>query len=174
METIRTNDLQFDRENPRLAEYGVTARTNDQEIVQILWDVMDVRELVQSISASGYFDYEPLIVAVERKKNVVIEGNRRLAAVRVLLDPSIVDSAGYAIPKLSRRDRDALEELPVIFNSREEAWRFLGFKHVNGPAKWSSYAKARYIAEVHSVYHVPLVDIAEQIGDRHQTVQRLY
>ncbi|NOZ39176.1 MAG: hypothetical protein GXP24_02980, partial [Planctomycetes bacterium] len=50
----------------------------------------------------------------------------------------------------------------------------LGFKHVNGPAKWSSYAKAKYIADVHKTYKIPLADIAEQIGDRHKTVQRLY
>ena len=53
-------------------------------------------------------------------------------------------------------------------------WRFLGFKHVNGPAKWTSFAKAIYIAEVHREYNVPLADIAEQIGDRHKTVQRLF
>ncbi|MEI6783100.1 MAG: hypothetical protein WCQ21_19510, partial [Verrucomicrobiota bacterium] len=49
-----------------------------------------------------------------------------------------------------------------------------GFKHVNGPAKWTSYAKAEYIAEVHRSYRVSLADIANQIGDRHRTVQRLY
>ena len=43
-----------------------------------------------------------------------------------------------------------------------------------GPAKWSSYAKAEYIAEVHRSFGVPLSDIARQIGDRHKTVERLY
>ena len=66
-----------------------------------------------------------------------------------------------------------LKELPVIISNRKESWRYLGFKHVNGPAKWSSYAKAAYIAEVHRKYKVPLADIANQIGDRHNTVQRL-
>jgi hypothetical protein len=64
--------------------------------------------------------------------------------------------------------------LPTISSSREIAWRFLGFKHVNGPAKWSSYAKAAYISTVHKTYGIPLADIANQIGDRHNTVQRLY
>ena len=58
--------------------------------------------------------------------------------------------------------------------SRENAWRYLGFKHVNGPAKWSSYAKAKYIADVHSKYFVSLAQIAQQIGDGHRTVQRLF
>ncbi len=167
-------NLHFDRQNPRLAEYGITSRTTDEEIVSVLWDAMDVRELVQSIAASGYFDHEPLIVAEEHGKQIVIEGNRRLAAVRVLLNPSLVESTSYQIPALKKQDLGKLEQLPVVRDSRADSWRYLGFKHVNGPAKWSSYAKAKYIADVHQKYDVSLEDIAEQIGDRHQTVQRLY
>ncbi|MCH7727955.1 MAG: ParB N-terminal domain-containing protein [Planctomycetes bacterium] len=174
MDTVSIEDLHFDRENPRLAEYGVTSKTKDDEILQILWDTMDVRELVQSISASGYFPHEPLIVAKEKQEKIVIEGNRRLAAVRVLLDPSKVETTGWKIPRLSGPKLKKLQELPVIYESRSDAWRYLGFKHVNGPAKWSSYAKAKYIVDVQSKYKVSLVDIADQIGDRHQTVQRLY
>ena len=59
-------------------------------------------------------------------------------------------------------------------DTREDAWRHLGFKHVNGPAKWSSYAKSLYIADVHRNYGIKLEDIAKQIGDTHRTVQRLF
>ena len=174
MELVKTSELHFDRQNPRLAEYGIHLKTSDEEIIAILWDAMDVRELVQSIAASGFFHHEPLIVAKENRKLIVIEGNRRLAAVRVLLAPSLVDSANYDIPKLTKANRERLQSLPVVHESRADAWRYLGFKHVNGPAKWSSYAKAKYISDVHTAYSVSLADIAEQIGDRHQTVQRLY
>jgi hypothetical protein len=64
--------------------------------------------------------------------------------------------------------------LPVIRTTRRDAWQYLGFKHVNGPAKWESYSKAQYIAQVHNDFGVPLDEIARQIGDRHRTVQRLY
>ena len=53
-------------------------------------------------------------------------------------------------------------------------WRYIGFKHVNGPAVWDAMGKAIYIAKVHNEYGVGLDDIARQIGDRHSTVQRLY
>ena len=62
----------------------------------------------------------------------------------------------------------------MLIGTRQDSWRHLGFKHVNGPAKWGSYAKSRYIADVHRKYDVPLDDIARQIGDTHRTVQRLY
>lgn len=167
-------NLHFDYMNPRLAEFGITKNTPEKEILAILWEAMDVRELVQSIAASGFFQQEELIVAKESNRLIVIEGNRRLAAVKVLLGESTVPESGWEIPKLSKEARDDLRSLPVIHSTRKESWRYLGFKHVNGPAKWSSYAKASYIAEVHKKYAVPLVDIADQIGDRHNTVQRLF
>lgn len=170
----KISDLHFDYENPRLAEYGITKVTPEDEILKILWEAMDVRELVQSISASGFFPHEALIVAKEDGRNIVIEGNRRLAAVKVLLAGDKNKELGWAIPTLSKDARADLETVPTIFLTREEAWRFLGFKHVNGPAKWSSYAKASYIATVHKTFGIPLADIANQIGDRHNTVQRLY
>jgi hypothetical protein len=172
--SFSADDLHFDRANPRLAEYGISESTKEEEILVILWEAMDVRELVQSIAASGYFEHEPLIVAEEEGRNVVIEGNRRLAAVKVLRNHKIAQKNGWEIPSIAEHARDGLALLPCILSTREGAWRYLGFKHVNGPAKWSSYAKAKYIADVHNVYNVPLSDIANQIGDGHQTVQRLF
>ncbi len=171
---LNVADLEFDRKNPRLAEYGIEPTTKDLEILKTLWEAMDVMELVQSIAASGFFQHEPLIVSKEDGKNIVIEGNRRLAALKVLLNPAIAKESGWEIPKISEKARKDLESVPVISCTREESWRYLGFKHVNGPAKWTSYAKAKYIAEVHRTFAVSLSDIAQQIGDRHSTVQRLY
>ena len=174
IDSLPTVDLHFDRENPRLAEYGISRTAKDGEVISILWDAMDIKELVQSIAASGYFEHEPLIVAEENNKSVVIEGNRRLAAVKVLLNPNIVKGKNWKVPILAKSELRKLEKLPVKISGREKFWRYIGFKHVNGPAKWSSYAKAKYIADIHRKYQISLKDIAEQIGDRHKTVQRLY
>lgn len=173
-EPMEVKDLHFDRANPRLAEYGILPEATDDDILLVLWEAMDVRELVQSIAASGFFPQEALIVSREGNKNIVIEGNRRLAAVRVLLNDQIAKKNGWEVPTISKDARDKLKNLPVIVSNRKESWRYLGFKHVNGPAKWSSYAKANYIATVRRSYGISLSDIANQIGDRHRTVQRLY
>jgi len=173
-ELFPVEDLRFDYANPRLAEFGIDETTPEDEILKLLWDVMDVMELVQSISASGFFPHEALIVAKENRKTLVIEGNRRLAALKLLIDPTIAVSHGWKIPEISKEAREDLKMVPVIVSKRKESWRYLGFKHVNGAAKWTSYAKAAYIAEVHRLYDVSLEDIANQIGDRHRTVQRLF
>lgn len=173
IELMDVKNLDFDRHNPRLVEFGIEDQTKDKGILKLLWDVMDVAELVQSIAASGYFPQEPLIVTKAGERYTVIEGNRRLAAVRLLHYPALREK-GWNIPDLSQEKLDAIRQLPVIVTTREKAWPYLGVKHINGPAKWSSFAKARYIAHVHQVFRIPLVRIAEQIGDKHGTVQRLY
>lgn len=171
---IEVSDLAFDLQNPRLPEFGLTEKSTEAEVIQVLWEAMDVNELVMSIAASGFFRHEPLIVEEAGKKKVVIEGNRRLAAVKVLLKPAIAKDLKAEVPPITNAARKGLEKLPTLAGTRKSAWRYLGFKHVNGPAKWSSYAKARYIADVHKKFKVQLGDIAKQIGDTHKTVQRLF
>ena len=165
--------LHFDRQNPRLVGFGIRPRTPDREIVELLWSQMAVDEVAMSIASNGFFPHEPLIVAFENGKWVVIEGNRRLAAVRTLLDEELRSELASNID-LHKQSLETIQKLPVIESTREESWRYLGFRHVNGPARWGSFAKASYIAHVHREYEVPLEDIAAQIGDRHRTVQRLY
>ncbi|MFZ2279799.1 MAG: ParB/RepB/Spo0J family partition protein [Prosthecobacter sp.] len=166
-------ELQFDHENPRLKGFGIQPKTPEKEIIELLWRHMAVDEVAMSIAANGFFPHEPLIVAKENGKWVVIEGNRRLAAVRALNSAELRKELAGDL-EISDNALETIQELPVIESTREESWRFLGFRHVNGPARWGSYAKAAYIAHVHQKYEVPLEDIATQIGDRHRTVQRLF
>lgn len=171
---MKVSNLEFDRENPRLAEFDLNIKSTDAEVIKVLWDAMDVKELVLSIAASGFFPHEPIIVSSENGKNIVIEGNRRLAAVKAILDPELAQALNADIPDITEEAKLALQELPIVFDTRKSAWRYLGFKHVNGPAKWSSYAKSQYIAKVHGDFGFPLEEIARQIGDTHNTVQRLF
>lgn len=169
-------DLHLDARNPRLVEYGISPKEEEEKILEVLWDKMAVDEVAMSIAANGYWPYEPLIVADEGGRIIVIEGNRRLAAVKVLLSQSLREKLGITdLPRLSQGRLDELATLPAIrVAKRQDAWRYLGFKHVNGPAKWRSYAKAQYIAFVRNTTGEKLEGIAAQIGDRHRTVQKLY
>lgn len=171
------SELSFDYKNPRIAEFNVTSRTPEKEIIKILWNIMGVEEIVLSIKASGFWDHEPLIAIKDGDKNIVIEGNRRLAAIKTMLDASLGDYIGINknLLTINKAIREDLQKIPVIFaDNRQEAWKFIGFKHINGPAKWGSYAKAQYISEVKNEYNISLEEIASQIGDTHKTVQKLY
>jgi hypothetical protein len=171
---IPVKDLYLDSHNPRLAGLGLTVDQQD-EIIKNLWQDRAVNELVDSIATSGYWEHEELFATKEEGKLVVIEGNRRLAAVKLLLDEGLRTRIGASgIPDLAAEEKEKLKELPVIQCTRKDVWQYIGFKHVNGPQDWDSIAKAQYIARVHNEYKVPLPEIARTIGDRHDTVGRLY
>lgn len=172
---VPTDDLLLDSHNPRLADYGLDASATQDEITKVLWANMSVDELALSIAENGFYRHEALYAAKERGKNFVVEGNRRLAAVKLLLDDGLRDRLKIAnLPILSAADKRKLDTLPVIFCKREEIWAFLGFKHINGPQAWESYPKAHYVAWVHNDVGVSLDEIARRIGDKHSTVERLY
>lgn len=174
----RADQLHFDYKNPRLVEFQITPKTSEVEIINILWDAMAVNEIVMSILAHGFFENEAMYAVREQDVLVIVEGNRRLAAVKAILNPDIINNSGMNKFKVKITDqlREQLENsLPVIIlEDRKEAWRYIGFKHVNGAAKWGSYAKAQYIASVHKDFGISLEDIAQQIGDANKTVLKLY
>lgn len=175
-ERIKISKLTLDRRNPRLVEYGVKPNTSDDQVIEILWNEMAVDEVAMSIAAGGFWGHEPLLVTEEKGKLVVIEGNRRLAAVRILTEPRLrTKLRATDLPVLNDRKLETVRELPVIrVANREDAWPYIGFKHVNGPQKWRSYPKAQYIAYVKESTGASLSRIATQIGDQHGTVQELY
>jgi len=166
------DELCFDRKNPRLFLDG---DLEESELLRLLWRDFAVDELALSIAGNGYFEHEPLFVAREDGRYVVIEGNRRLAAVKLLLDDRLRELVGAKdLPQITKQRRQGLGLLPVVLSARQDIWHYIGFKHVNGSQPWQSYAKAQYIAWVHNDLGQPLDEIAQRIGDRHSTVKRLY
>ena len=85
---VKADDLHFDLKNPRLVEFQ--GLKSEDEILNVLWKNMDIGELVMSILASGFFESEALYVVKEDDKYIVIEGNRRLAAIKAILHPELV------------------------------------------------------------------------------------
>ena len=167
--------LLLDPQNPRLQEYGVPANSSQDDILRAIWERMAAEEVAMSIAYNGYFSHEPLFIERRGAKLFVIEGNRRLCAVKILLSRQLRRSLKVTdLPNLTSADRKKLSSLPGIATTRRDVWRYLGFKHVNGAATWGAYAKAQYVAKVHNEYGVPLVDIAKQIGDYSNTIERQY
>lgn len=173
---ISIKDLEFDTKNPRLVEFGYDGNIKEEQLVEVLCRVMSVEEIILSLHHSGYFKNDPLIAIPNGSKYTVIEGNRRLAAIKVIVEfPKYEKFYPKILPEPTEEVKARLQHIPVVVEaSRQNAWQFIGFKHVNGASKWNSFAKAEYIGQVHNEFGVPLADISLQIGDTNKTVQRLY
>lgn len=177
----KLDELLLDFDNPRLAS-GAKG-VSQEEILGILWKEMAVDEVALSIAANGFFPEEPLFVIPgdsrkpdQKGKFIVVEGNRRLAAVMLLSDEKIkLKLKATDIPQISTQRKNEISILPVyIYPDRQSLWQYCGFRHINGTQPWDAFSKAQYVTKVHERYGISLDAIARHIGDRHATVERLY
>jgi hypothetical protein len=173
---VPTDLLLFDTDNPRFSRDSPSPK-RDSEIVGELAQSADIAELLQSIASNGYIDIEPLIVMPSGKKLVVLEGNRRLAAIRLLTESKLREETGISVPPISKELLKTLHHVTVYaVAKREEARDFIGFKHINGPHRWDALAKARFAADWYKSekpHGATIPDIAQRLGDQHDTVKRL-
>jgi len=173
---LHPDDMRLDLENPRLAGYGGGNRTEIDGIQQLLVSA-DLRELIETIAANGFVNFEPLIVHRRADHYLVFEGNRRLAAVKLLRQPEVARALSVALPPMAPGAAESLERIEVqAVASRDEARQFIGFKHINGPHKWDSFAKGKFAADWYRQEKdrgVTLRDVARKLGDRHDTIHRL-
>jgi hypothetical protein len=182
-EKVPVEWLDFDANNPRFTPDKQPKNNGDLEVVTLLAASADLSELIQSISNSGYINIEPLIVLERGGRLAVLEGNRRLAAVKALRDPELARAAKLSIPAMTQKAIDSLNEILVYrVASEDDARDLIGFKHINGPQSWDAFAKARFAARwldrEHekrdaNEEHLSLQQIASRMGDQHLTMHRM-
>ncbi len=135
-----------------------------------------IEDLMTSIGRNGFFHGEALVAyrnSKDKGRLRVIEGNRRLTAVKLLLTPSLY-SKRPAIKELSdsARNKELLHQLPVVvFDTRAEVLPYLGSRHIVGVRQWEPLAKARYMQQLYEAVHTrgrspkeSYRAVAEQIG----------
>lgn len=64
--------LKLDTKNPRFAAYSTGSRPRERDVIAHLLEFADLRELLQSIAANGYIDFEPLVVLEEKKGELTV------------------------------------------------------------------------------------------------------
>jgi len=193
---ISVKQLFLDPENPRLPKEA--QGKSEGELLEVLFRRFNLEELAYSMAENGYFDEEPLVVIPqqlpkkfkkvepdnpeyvkfigdERTKFTVVEGNRRVAAAKLLLDQGLRKKLGIKTwPKLSKAVAGNISQLPaIVYSKRREVVSYLGVRHLIGIQKWESYAKARYIASM-AESGADLDDIQAKIGDRKNATRLSY
>jgi len=173
---IPIEDLLLDSENPRFAE--MDRAKSQRDLVKKLWEDTHLDELILSIAVNGYYRQEPLLVIKKNNKFIVVEGNRRLASVMILLDPVLAKYVRARVrdfPKMSKTLQTSLKKLPVIqYRNREELWTYLSFRHINGARSWSAISKAEFVADLHLRKRITFDEILRSTGDKNRTSIKLY
>jgi hypothetical protein len=145
--SLNVKDLIFDPENPRLPT-KLRGYSKDSEVLEWMILYENILELMGSIGVKGYFPAEPLLVVKSTRKPgyEVIEGNRRLAAVKLLNQPSLATTKRNSIDELATEAVYRPASLPsIIFDKREDILVYLGYRHITGIKEWGPLAKAKYL-----------------------------
>lgn len=196
---VPVEKLLLDPENPRLRQQKQGKKQN--ELIEVMYKEFNIAELADSLSQNGYFAEEPLVAVPKdlpsRLKNptteklkgefdkfinkqttefYVVEGNRRLATCKLLLDSEARSSLkikSFGV-ELSVEVSESIKELPVIvYTNRDSVLTYLGVRHIVGVEKWDSYPKARYIKSMVES-GVDLDEIQAKIGDRRNAAKLSY
>lgn len=169
-------DLRLDSRNPRLPEDVQAA--SQRELLRFIVETYEPIEIANSIARHGYFPSEPIIVVQEAGNKVVVEGNRRVAAIMLLADRGLAKSLGVS----DEEDWDAIRikgALPstipaVVAKSRDDVAPILGFRHISGIEPWDPWAQARFLATFIDKDKKTFLEAASLVGEQERAVRESY
>jgi hypothetical protein len=177
--SIRVAELLIDAENPRLTQPNVGqreallefARDQEKKLIRLARDIVE-----HKLSPAELLIVMPLKDDLERY--VVLEGNRRFAALKGLENPDLLASALNAsllreLRELSKAYQDnPIESVQcVVVKDREEARHWIELRHTGvnegaGLVPWGSDEAARYRARTAGFQiHTQALNFLEDRGD---------
>lgn len=147
---INIQELYLDEKNPR---FIIPPNPSQQSIVDYLIDYEEVEQLAIDIANSGGLNAgERVIVTEEDGRYIVLEGNRRVCACKILLQhelllgrkPASVDK----ISLLCERNKELKASIDIIsadvMPTRISAQSSLAAKHIDGIKRWSTISKYKF------------------------------
>ncbi len=135
-----------------------------------------VSELKRSIITNGFLPIERLVVAKHTDRSgealyVVLEGNRRLAALKWIQDDH---EAGVEVPG---EVLQVLSQVPVIVvDEGDESVHasLMGIRHVGGIKQWDGYQRAKLVTELKDLHKLSSNDVADRLGMTVHEVNRRF
>jgi len=138
---IPLEELELDSKNPRLPIHS----SNENDIIEWMLQDASIITLMLSIGENGFFIGESLLVIKEDNQYVVVEGNRKLTALKILDNPKLATLHKRQIKQVLDETAYRPKDIPcILFNKREEIFKYLGYKHITGIQTWNKLTKAQY------------------------------
>lgn len=187
LQYVHVENLLLDAENPRLGRDKRKQVLSQDDLLKEM-SKWTLDELVDSFAQSGGFWTQDALIAVAQKvdgtpigKFTVVEGNRRLAAVKLLYDAvrGKDDTPKWLAERLEAyklpEDDPLFTNLPMFeADQRDDVSAYLGFRHVTGIKEWKPAEKAEFIADLIDRKGLSYKEAAKQIGSRSDVVRQNY
>lgn len=181
IEHAKLEEFYLDPKNPRLGRAAHMAGLTQEEVYNRMRD-WSLEELATSFLESGFWPHEAVLCATEEidgeARLVVIEGNRRIAALKRL-------KKAYEGEERSRKWLELIDGAPepkelflripyIRLDNRAEVDAFLGFRHVTGIKEWAPPEKAQFIAKLIDEGGLGYRDVMRKIGSKTPVIERNY
>lgn len=144
--SISPLDIALDRDNPRV---NVEADDKESDIIRKLICYEEVQDLARKIANTGLLPGERVIVVQEKGQWVVLEGNRRICACKLLLSPQLIPAEfRKTFPTITTASEIALIEKvnADVAPDRKAAEPILTLRHTeSGVRKWKPVARMRRV-----------------------------
>ncbi len=175
------DELNLDPMNPRLGRENTGSDVSQEKVLALMQD-WTLEELAVSFVENGFWPQEALIVVKEKLygsvTTVVVEGNRRLAALRLLklaTEGKAISRKWDEIIANKKIPSTLFTKVPfLVASSRDEVDAFLGFRHVTGIKEWRPAEKAEFIAKLIEKRGLSYDVVRKKIGSKTPTVRQHY
>lgn len=185
---VSLDDLLLDPNNPRFFEIAQWEKVEPnlyhlEKVQRIalerleLTHIGQIDELVNSIKSNGYIPAEVIVVKpyeYDGSKYIVIEGNRRLTAMKRIIQ--------NALDPLNDELVQSLQNLQVLVytptgNTEQDQINetiLQGIRHISGPKEWGAYQKANLVVKLHDEASQSWPSIGNRLGLSALMVGRYY
>jgi len=147
---IAFKKLKFNKKSFRLNNLILShTKLDDVIIIKYLLNNYSVFNIIKSINNNGYFDIEPLIVFKTKNRYKVIDGNLRLASLKLLLNPKLFPLDNSNKYKYLKESKSKLSSIPcLIIKNKTDIDRMLGYKHITNINSWNIENKMNYFSKI--------------------------
>lgn len=175
VKSVSIDQLYFDPNNYRLlnepryskvAEKDITDEIVQKRTLGILCGSKNenIKDLLESFKANGYLPVDQIQVkSLENDNYLVLEGNRRTAALKTLKN----DYDVHAID-LGNFDKSIFESIPVVMyegaDNEIQHLIVMGLKHISGNKKWGEWNQAQFIRTLYDSGNYNEDEICSSIG----------
>lgn len=122
-----------------------------------------IQDLIESFKANDYLPVDQIqIRKLDNGGYVVVEGNRRIAALKYL--QTEYEQKGIDLGKL---DSKIFSQVPIVlYEDGDELHHMtlMALKHISGNKKWAEWNQAKLLEKMHSSYNIDENEICRRIG----------
>lgn len=189
--SIQFDDIYLDPNNPRFYTEKTLNDVPDKKIIETRVQTRaenniyshGIEELYNNILRNGFLPLDRIVVRPidgVAGKYVVVEGNRRLAALRLLrsrIADAEVAEDGMTDKDLERLQASTDDLLVLVYRGdigHDISWLLQGVRHISGIRPWQPAQRARLVADQVDGQNLGFSEAGQKFGLSAQAVGRLY